>query len=189
MKRPRPSSMSVDAASVDADLDDSTRALVARRAAEWDVPPFLLECAGATYVLGAYSGQRAIAVGLPFDLRTAQKGNSPLGSHTAMLPFGFDISQSNTFEALTRNFAARYRAAAQHANTPFHAVVRACGTRTDPSANPLFQIACSAYEALIFTLEGAACVARGACRRRPGRWIPPRIRRASSGQRDPDHRR
>jgi amino acid adenylation domain-containing protein len=156
-KHSRPSALSVDAASVDMDFDDDTRALVARRAAEWDVAPVMLECAATAYLLAAYSGQRAIALGLPFDLRVAQGADDALGSYTAMLPLGFDTTQAPTFEALTRAFTDQYRAAAQHANTPFHAVVRACGRRTDPSANPLFQIGCVADEPLTFDVEGCLC--------------------------------
>jgi amino acid adenylation domain-containing protein len=160
LKNSRPRTLSVAASNVEVDLDEGTRVLLAQRAEEWGVQPFILEGAAAVYVLASYCGQKAMSVGLPFDLRAGQDCDGALGSYTAMLPLGVDITKSGTFEALSRTLADQYRSAAQHANTPFHAVISACGARTDPSANPLFQVACVADEPLMLDLDGCVCSPR-----------------------------
>jgi amino acid adenylation domain-containing protein len=160
----RPKAMELDAAGLDVAFDESTRRLLAQTARAWGLAPFLVQAAAVLHVLSYYCGQDKIAVGFPFGLSRGPAESKRLGGSTAMLPLGFDAS-APTFETLTRAFADRVRGAAAHATTPFDAVVKELGVRSDPSANPLFQIACIEDCDLALTLEG--------CTVSPRRVSPP----------------
>jgi amino acid adenylation domain-containing protein len=152
-KGPRPKSQDVTAAGFDLSFDESTRALLTQTAHAWGLAPFVVQAAAVLHVLAYHCGQDKIAVGLPFDLSRGPAERRRLGSLTAILPLGFDAS-APTFEALTWAFAERIRNSAVHAATPFEAVAKELGARSDPSANPLFQIACIEDADLALTLEG-----------------------------------
>jgi amino acid adenylation domain-containing protein len=156
LKTSRPRAMSVDAAAVDIAFDDETQSLLSRMAQACGVDAFAVQATAAAYVLSQYCGQRRLALGMPCSLRPADREQALVGSHTAMLPLGFE-ADAPTFESLVLAFAARQRAALPFAATPFHGVVRECGTRNDPSANPLFQIACVEDGQLGLELDGCVC--------------------------------
>jgi amino acid adenylation domain-containing protein len=163
LKAARPKILPADAASVDSVFDPATAALIAKRAAQWSVSPFLVECAAATYVLAAYGAQKALTVGLPFDLRRMRKAGGEIGSYTAIVPVGVDTAAAPTFEALVRRLAEQVECASHDADTPFRALMSASKVRTDPSANSLFQIAFGDEHALgleLLDLEGCVCEAR-----------------------------
>ena len=163
LKTARPKILPADAASVDSVFGPATTALIAKRAAEWSTSPFLIECAAATYVLAAYGAQKALTVGLPFDLRSMRKAKGEVGSYTAIVPVGVDTTAAPTFEALVRTLSAQVERTSRDADTPFHALMSASKVRTDPSANPLFQIAFADERALgleLLDLDGCVCEAR-----------------------------
>jgi amino acid adenylation domain-containing protein len=153
---PRPRSQDVAAAGFGLPLDEATRALVTQTARAWGLEPFVVLAAATLHVLSYHCGQDRIAVGLPFDLARGPAEQGSLGSLTAILPLGFDAS-APSFEALTLSFAERIRSVAADGSTPFEAIVKELGARGDPSANPLFQIACVEDADLALTFEG--CVA------------------------------
>ncbi len=150
---PRPRSQEVAAAGFAFPLDDATRELIAQTARAWRLEPFVVQAAAILHVLSYHCGQDRIAVGLPFDLSRSAAEHGRLGSLTAVLPLGFDAS-APTFEALTLSFAERIRSVAADAATPFEAIVKELGARSDPSANPLFQIACVEDADLALTFDG-----------------------------------
>lgn len=160
LKKPRPRFLSVAAASVDEAFDEETTRLLVNAARRWGITPFMIQAAGAAYILSQYCGQRRLAIGMPFSLRASVTDQMQVGSHTAMLPLAFDAEAALTFESLVRAFDQAYLAVMPNAGTPFFAIVRECGTRTDPSANPLFQIAFAEGKHLALTLTGCDCTPR-----------------------------
>ncbi|HEY8924165.1 MAG TPA: AMP-binding protein, partial [Polyangia bacterium] len=165
LKAARPRILPVETASAFATLDASTSALLGRRAEEWGVSPFFVECAAASYVLASYCGHPVLALGFPFDLRQTGHGGTTgktaaLGSSTTILPLGVNTAGAETFSSLVASLASQHRAAAAHAEVPFSAVVSAVGGRSDPSAHPLFQIAFAADEPLALDLDGCTCAPR-----------------------------
>jgi amino acid adenylation domain-containing protein len=156
LKSIRPRILSVDAASVEIALDHATTNLLSQVAQSWGLDPFTLQTTAAAYVLAQYCGQQRLAIGMPFCLRPVHSQRALLGSHTAMLPLGF-AAAAPTFAALASTFAESYSAARPFAATPFHAVVKERAARTDPSANPLFQIACIEDGRLVLQLDGCDC--------------------------------
>jgi amino acid adenylation domain-containing protein len=159
LRGPRSKALELDAAELDVAFDESTRALLAQTGRAWGLAPFIVQAAAALHVLSYYCGQERIAVRFPFDLSCSPAGDKGFGSRTAMLPLGFEAS-APTFETLTHAFADRVRGAAAHATTPFDAVVKELGVRSDPSANPLFQIACVEECDLVLTLDRCAASPR-----------------------------
>jgi len=163
LKVARPRILPADAASVDNVFDPVMAALIEKRAAQWSVSPFLVECAAAIYVLAAYGAQKALTVGLPFDLRRVRKAEGEIGSYTAIVPVGVDTMATPTFEAMVRTLSEQYERTSRDADTPFQALMSASKVRTDPSANPLFQIAFADERALgleMLALDGCVCEAR-----------------------------
>ncbi len=150
---PRPRALQLDAAGLELALDDSTRARLLQSARAWGVEPFVVQAAAALYVLSFYCAQDRLTAGLPFELATGSGRSRRCGSLTAILPVGFDAS-AQTFRALTVGLSDRLRNAAPYAATPFEVVVREHGARSDPSANPLFQIALVPGGDLLLELEG-----------------------------------
>ena len=159
LRGPRPRTMELDAAGLDVTFDEGTRRLLAQAARTWGLAPFLVQAAAVLYVLSYYCGQDKVAVGFPVDVSRGDVERKRFGSRTAMLPLVFDAS-APTFEALTRAFTERVHDAAAHAATPFDAVVRELGVRNEPSANPLFQIACVEDCDLALELDGCAASPR-----------------------------
>jgi len=159
LKTTRPRILSVDAASVEIAFEHATTRLLSEVGRPWGLDPFTLQSTAAAYVLAQYCGQQKLAIGMPFCLRPAHSEQVLLGSHTAMLPLGF-AAAAPTFAALASSFAASYSAARPFAAIPFHAVVKQCAARTDPSANPLFQIACVEDRHLLLQFDGCDCRSR-----------------------------
>jgi amino acid adenylation domain-containing protein len=157
LKAPRPRLLTVDAASVDMDLDAATRAALVEAAALWGLDPFAIQAAGAAYVLAHYCGQRKLSIGMPLSLRSELSGGRSVGGYTSILPLGFDAEAGSTFESLSRAFASTRDSARPFALTPFHSIARACGARTDPSANPLFQVAFESEKPFALALGVCEC--------------------------------
>lgn len=155
LKVTRPKTFSVEAQAVDAVLDTATERLLVDTARGLGLDRFQIQIAAAAYVLAQFSGQQRLALGMPFDLRTEAHA-SALGSHTAILPVGLDTS-ATTFEALCLATSGRCRDLGRYAHTPFDAILRECGARSDPSANPLFQIACVDNDCPVTTFDGCLC--------------------------------
>lgn len=160
LKTSRPRFLSVAADSIDTTFNEVTTRLLASAAERWGITPFMIQTACAAYILSQYCSQRRLAIGLPFSLRTSNADRTRIGSFTSMLPLGFDADVAPTFESLARAFDQSYLAAMPNAGTPFFAIVRECGARTDPSANPLFQIAFAEEKPLTLTLAGCDCTPR-----------------------------
>jgi amino acid adenylation domain-containing protein len=156
LKRSRPRNLSVDAASVDIVLDVETTRMLCQVAQSLGLDPFIVQTTAAAYVLAQYCGQQRLAIGMPFSLRPVHSQRARLGSYTATLPLGF-AATAPTFASLASAFATSHSAAQPFAATPFHAVVKECAARTDPSANPLFQIACVEDGHLVLRLDGCDC--------------------------------
>ncbi len=155
-RRARERSRDAAAAEATLRLGAETHELLDRTARAWGITPFVLQVTAALHVLAHYCGQDRIAVGMPFDTAPGAGGQRPLGAFTSMLPLAFDAS-APTFEALARNVAEQMGRAAEHARAPFEAIVREVGARGNPSANPLFQIAC--VENIALPLDIDACEA------------------------------
>jgi amino acid adenylation domain-containing protein len=158
-RRARERSRDAAAAEAALALDADTQALLDRTARAWGIAPFIVQVAAALHVLSHYCGQDRLAVGMPFDTSSGPGGSRPLGGFTSILPLAFDAS-APTFEALARRVAEQVGRAAEHASTPFEAIVREVGARGDPSANPLFQIACVENTPLALAIDGCEAVPR-----------------------------
>lgn len=155
LRTSRPSSLSVDAASVELAFPPSLHELLEDAAARLATAPFVLQVATAAYVLAQYGGQQKIALGVPIDLRGDSHGDA-IGCHTAMVPIAIDCT-APTFAALVEGVVESWRLAQPAANIPFHAIVKASGTNIHPGANPIFQIACVADRPFAVSLAGCEC--------------------------------
>jgi amino acid adenylation domain-containing protein len=160
LKGARPKMLSTDAAGVDSEFDPTMAELIAKRVAEWSVSPFLVKGTAAAYMLASYCAQKTLTIGLPFDVRRMRNTIGEIGSYTAIVPIGVDTTGAPTFEMLVRKLSEQYDRTSRDADTPFRALMSASKTRTDPSANPLFQIAIADERALDLNLNGCVCEAR-----------------------------
>jgi non-ribosomal peptide synthetase component F len=124
------------------------------------VSPFLVKGTAAAYMLASYCAQKTLTIGLPFDVRRMRNTIGEIGSYTAIVPIGVDTTGAPTFEMLVRKLSEQYDRTSRDADTPFRALMSASKTRTDPSANPLFQIAIADERALDLNLNGCVCEAR-----------------------------
>lgn len=152
LKGPRPREMETETDSRWVQLEPEVSVGFERVAAELGVSTFAVQVAAVAYVLCSYCGEKVLPIGLPFEQRGHQTAKR-IGCHTAMLPLGVDCTAGD-FAELARRVAAAHDGGAKYALTPFDAILRSSGLKSDPSVNPGFQIACVQLPRVTIELPG-----------------------------------
>lgn len=119
------------------------------------VDDFLPAAALLGYTFAQFAGQDGVTLGLPFDLRADADGQA-MGSHTAMVPVHLDTS-TGSFAALCQRLVRSYQSSRDYAALPYTSLVKACGARTEPGINPLFQIGLAREAPTSLQLAGCRC--------------------------------
>lgn len=153
----RPRVFPVAAAEVQVAVTQNAISLLPAFATAIGLEPFDVVVAAASCVFARYCRHSTVALGFPFDLRGL---GGEIGSNSATLPIGFDVSDGVDFASFCRAFAARLQDGRRYAKTPFEAILKARRAHAEPSANPLFQLACAQATELRLDLDACACSPR-----------------------------
>lgn len=90
-------------------------------------------------VLGAWSGQDAVVVGVPGSRRRRQDEQGLVGFLVDTLPIRLDLAGHGGFADLLEHTRERYVEALEHAVPPFNDVVQSLGQPYSARRNPVFQ--------------------------------------------------
>lgn len=91
-------------------------------------------------ILGAWSGQDTVVVGLPSAHRRSAAEPGLAGFLVDTLPVRIDLGEVATFAELLRHTRARYTEAMDHSTPPFDAVVAAVNPPQAPGRDKVFQV-------------------------------------------------
>ncbi|MEU7007485.1 amino acid adenylation domain-containing protein [Streptomyces sp. NPDC046332] len=106
-----------------------------------DVSPFMALLAAYATVLGRWSGQDDLVVGVPVNTRATAGADALVGLFVNTLPLRIDLSGDPSFgELLDRVRRTALEGYGSHADTPFEALVSALKPVRDPARTPVFQV-------------------------------------------------
>lgn len=104
---------------------------------------FVTLVAGFSAVLRRYTDQEEIILGVLTAGRSLSELQNVAGYFVNPLPLRIDLSGNPTFRQLLKRVREAVIGALQNQEVPFTDIVESTGTPSDPSRNPLFQIAIS----------------------------------------------
>jgi amino acid adenylation domain-containing protein len=139
--RPRPALGTFRGSTVPVELSIEGTAAVERLAREERATPFMLLLAAFAAVLGRWSRQRDVLVGVPIAGRDAAEAERVIGlfANTLVVRAELDGDGAPTFRDLVRRVRRRTLSALGHQETPFENLVEELVPTRDLSRNPLFQ--------------------------------------------------
>ncbi|HEV2087565.1 MAG TPA: amino acid adenylation domain-containing protein [Cryptosporangiaceae bacterium] len=105
-----------------------------------DVTPFMVVLSMLATVLGRWSGQRDVVVGVSISNRTDSGTESLIGSFINTLPLRVDLSGDPTFAELLDRVRDVALAGYAHADAPLDVVMKQMRVTRDPRRTPLFQV-------------------------------------------------
>ncbi|MGZ2359813.1 amino acid adenylation domain-containing protein [Streptomyces sp. 372A] len=106
-----------------------------------DVSPFMALLAAYATVLGRWSGQDDLVVGVPVNTRATAGADALVGLFVNTLPLRIGLGGNPSFgELLDRVRRTALEGYGSHADTPFEALVSALEPVRDPSRTPVFQV-------------------------------------------------
>ena len=104
---------------------------------------FMTLVAGLGVLLHRYTGEEDILIGAPTAGRNIPELRGMLGYFINLLPLRLDLSGEPTFRQLLKRVRETVIGALSNQGVPFTQLVEKIGPVSDPSRNPLFQIALS----------------------------------------------
>jgi non-ribosomal peptide synthetase component F/aryl carrier-like protein len=137
-QRRRPERQTFAGASAGRRLDPAAAGRLAAAARELRVAPTALLLAAFGSVLGRWSGDDEVVVGVPTDGREDLAEANTIGFFVDTLPVRV-AALDEPLAAAARSCHARLRAATAHSAVPFEDVARTLSVRRHPDRNPLFQ--------------------------------------------------
>ncbi|GIF62806.1 hypothetical protein Ais01nite_08410 [Asanoa ishikariensis] len=105
-----------------------------------DVTPFMVVLGAFGTVLGRWSGQREVVVGVSISNRTDHGTESLIGSFINTLPLRVDFSGEPTFAELLDRVRQVALGGYAHADAPLDVIMKRLGVTRDPRRTPLFQV-------------------------------------------------
>ena len=139
--RPRPALGTFRGSTVPVELSAGGSAAVERLAREERATPFMLLLGAFAAVLGRWSRQREVLVGVPIAGRDDASAERVIGlfANTLVVRAELDGVGEPTFRDLVRRVRRRTLSALEHQETPFENLVEELAPTRDLSRNPLFQ--------------------------------------------------
>ncbi|WP_171074146.1 condensation domain-containing protein [Nonomuraea basaltis] len=104
------------------------------------VSTFMVMLASLATVLGRWSGQRDIVIGVPLASRTDEGTDKLIGFFVNTLPFRVDLSGEPTFADLLARVRQVSLDGYAHSDAPFDVLVKELQVPRDPRRTPLFQV-------------------------------------------------
>jgi amino acid adenylation domain-containing protein len=105
-----------------------------------DVTLFMVVLAVLSTVLGRWSGQRDVVVGVSMSSRTNSRAKGLIGSFINTLPLRVDLSGDPSFEAVLDRVRDAALGGYAHADAPLDVVIKQMRLTRDPRRTPLFQV-------------------------------------------------
>jgi amino acid adenylation domain-containing protein len=138
--RPRGTSPSHPADSVNQTFPDEVLAQVRALASGHGVSPFMVLAAALDVVLSRYTGQEDIPIGVPMLARTEPELEDVVGLFVNMVVLRSDLSGDPSFAELLERTLDANLDLYEHQEVPFHLVVDRVQPVREPGRNPLFQV-------------------------------------------------
>lgn len=110
------------------------------------VTSFMALLASLATVLGRWSGQPDLVIGVPVASRTAAGTENLIGFFVNTLPIRIDLSGDPTFAELLGRVRQVAVDGYAHADAPFDVLVKELPVARDPSRTPLFQVILNVIE-------------------------------------------
>jgi amino acid adenylation domain-containing protein len=139
--RPRPAERSSRGGVVVRRFPAGVSGPVRELARELGVPVFVPLVAAVQAVLGRYTGQQDVPVGVTMFGREEPEWERVVGLFVNMVVLRGDLSGDPTLGDLAERAGEGLFEAFEHAAVPFEKVVERMAPRRDPGRNPLFQVA------------------------------------------------
>jgi HemK-like putative methylase len=104
------------------------------------VTPFMALLAALATVLGRWSGQTDVVIGVPLSGRNHRGTEDLIGSFLNILPFRVDLSGGPSFAELLRRVRQIALDGYAHGDAPFDVLVEDLKVARDPRRTPLFEV-------------------------------------------------
>ncbi|WP_329082497.1 non-ribosomal peptide synthetase [Streptosporangium sp. NBC_01469] len=137
--RTRPPQRSGSGASVEFTVSAAVSAALRQLARRADVTPFMAFLAVFQLLLGKYSGQQDVAVGVPATGRNRAEVEGLIGFFVNTVVMRADLSGDPTFEEFLQRVRESALGAYAHQDVPFERLVEDLAPERDLSRTPLFQ--------------------------------------------------
>jgi len=137
---PRPRRKTYTGACVEDAIAAGLRDDIAAFATAHRATPFMVELAALMALLGTYTRQGKVCVGVPSAGRVHADTQGVVGMFVDTLALRGDVGAAGTFAGLVAQVKATSLAALTHQEYPFEELVDALGVARHPSRNPLFDV-------------------------------------------------
>jgi non-ribosomal peptide synthetase component F/acyl carrier protein len=121
-------------------LSEEDTAALRELCSKHGVTSFMALLAGLATVLGRWSGQSDLVIGVPIAGRNDGGTENLIGFFVNTLPLRVDLSSPATFADLLAQVRQTALAGYAHADAPFDVVVKELDVVRDPRRTPLFQV-------------------------------------------------
>jgi non-ribosomal peptide synthetase component F/acyl carrier protein len=115
---------------------------------KYGVTSFMVLLASLATVLGRWSGQSDVVIGVPVASRTDGETDKLIGFFVNTLPFRVDMSGNPTFADLLSRVRQIALDGYAHADAPFDVLVKELQATRDPARTPLFQVVLNVIDGL-----------------------------------------
>jgi amino acid adenylation domain-containing protein len=127
---------------------------IERLALQLNTKPFLVWLAAYALVLGRFSGEAQLTIGVPFTNRRSEARRGLVGCCVNNLPVRVSLSGEPSFVEVVRDLRRTMLSLHRHQELPLDQIVAAVQPRRDPSRAPLFQAGFTFEPPLDVELEG-----------------------------------
>ncbi|MCG8671304.1 MAG: amino acid adenylation domain-containing protein [Pseudomonadales bacterium] len=149
--RPRPAIKSSNGSTIDLAFSNEQTQKIKQVAREFDVTPYILLLAAYKVLLGRWSGQKDICVGMPVAGRTKGELEPLIGFFINTLVIRTKQESNPTFASFVSQVKEQVLGAQAHQDVPFEAIVEDLKVPRNLSFSPIYQVAFS-----LTSGEGAA---------------------------------
>lgn len=129
-------------------LSEQHTTAVAELCRAYGVTPFMTAVATLATVLGRWSGQHAVVIGVPVTVRNEPALERLIGFFVNTIPLRVDLSGDPTFAELITRVREAALGGYAHADVPFDLLLTELRVARDPNRAPVFQVLVNAIDGL-----------------------------------------